>query len=55
MNNDLLAEQYASYIVDLLDYDCLIERATEAIYRDTLKGLKDGSIEASDLFEEMKE
>lgn len=55
MDYDLLADQYASFIVDRLEYDCLIERAAETIYQETLKCLKDGSIEPGELLKQIKE
>lgn len=55
MKPDILAATYAEYIVDLLPYEELCARAEEAIKRDVLEGLVNGSITEDDLIEEMEQ
>lgn len=54
MKRERLASTYAEYIVDLLPYDELCARAEEAIKRDVLEGLANGSITEDQLFDEME-
>jgi hypothetical protein len=54
MTNEELSEQYAEFIADRLEIDCLVERATEAIYQDVIKSLNDGSITARELLNDME-
>jgi hypothetical protein len=54
MKRERLAATYAEFIVDLLPYEELCARAEEAIKRDVLEGLENGSITEDQLFDEME-
>lgn len=54
MKREQLAATYAEYIVDILPYEELCARAEEAIKRDVLEGLENGTITENQLFDEME-
>lgn len=55
MKPERLAATYAEFIAERMEYDALFERAQDAIFRDVLEGLNNGSITADQLFDEMEE
>jgi hypothetical protein len=55
MKRERLAAIYAEWVVDNLSYEDLCERAEEAIVRDILEGLENGSITEDQLFDEMEQ
>lgn len=54
MKRERLAATYAEWVVDNLSYEDLCERAEEAIKRDVLEALWNGSITEDQLFDEME-